>query len=220
MARYARAAGASVPEVVRGIVARNRSVYDCMRMDLINYTALAARLRPEVERQLGAPVNLNTIVVAIKRYADSFGPEEEAGGEPVLKDARISLTDGMVDIRISAGGARPADLLERFSRVTKDYDFFMLPGSFRLLAEDLEGVRSIVRDLPRASAAPRAGLVRMRISIPGGGRAGAGSYVAELLHKNGIEFVDAYLGRDSMTMTLDRDDAPRAYDILRTEVAG
>ncbi|MGB1523397.1 MAG: ACT domain-containing protein, partial [Nitrosopumilus sp.] len=29
----------SVPEVVREVITRNRSIYDCMKMDLINYTA-------------------------------------------------------------------------------------------------------------------------------------------------------------------------------------
>ncbi|MDX1442103.1 MAG: ACT domain-containing protein, partial [Nitrosopumilaceae archaeon] len=40
----------SVPEVVREIITRNRSVFDCMKMDLINYTALAVKIQPDVER--------------------------------------------------------------------------------------------------------------------------------------------------------------------------
>ncbi|NDB52065.1 MAG: ACT domain-containing protein, partial [Nitrosopumilaceae archaeon] len=67
-----RATNISVPEAVREIITRNRSIYDCMKMDVINYTALAVKIQPDVERQMGNPVNLNTIVVAIKRYADSF----------------------------------------------------------------------------------------------------------------------------------------------------
>ena len=43
----------SIPEVVREIITRNRSVYDCMKMDLINYTALAVKIQPEIERILG-----------------------------------------------------------------------------------------------------------------------------------------------------------------------
>ena len=67
---FMRTTGVSVPEVVREIITRNRSVYDCMKMDLINYTALAVKIQPDVEKTLGNSVNLNTIVVAIKRYAD------------------------------------------------------------------------------------------------------------------------------------------------------
>ena len=86
----------SVPEVVREIISRNRSIFDCMKMDLINYTALAVKIQPDVERVLGNSVNLNTIVVAIKRYADSFEVKDEVEENSVLKNARLSLTDGIL----------------------------------------------------------------------------------------------------------------------------
>ena len=82
----------SIPEVVREIVTRNRSIYDCMKMDLINYTALAVKIQPEIEKILGNSVNLNTVVVAIKRYADSFEIKEEMKEESVLKNARLLVT--------------------------------------------------------------------------------------------------------------------------------
>jgi len=47
----------SVPEVVREIITRNRSIFDCMKMDLINYTALAVKIQSDVERILGNSVN-------------------------------------------------------------------------------------------------------------------------------------------------------------------
>ncbi|MEK6818041.1 MAG: ACT domain-containing protein, partial [Thermoproteota archaeon] len=91
----------SIPEIVREIVTRNRSIYDCMKMDLINYTALAVKIQPEIEKVLGGSVNLNTIVVAIKRYADSFEIKENIKEESILKNARLVLTDGMMDIKFS-----------------------------------------------------------------------------------------------------------------------
>ena len=217
-----RVANTSVPEVVREIVTRNRSIYDCMKMDLINYTALAVKIQPEVERQLGNSVNLNTIVVAIKRYADSFEEKEEVRDESVLKNARISLTDGIMDIKISTnefGEQYPMDLLEKFSQVTKDYDFFKLPDSFRLLTEDLEDVRRIMQSIPHSQNMLNTGLVRIKITIPRERRSDVGSYVVELLHKNGIEFVDAYFSQDNMIIIFNQNDASKAYDILRSEVA-
>ena len=217
-----RVVNASVPEAVREIITRNRSIYDCIRMDLINYTALAVKIQPEVERYLGNSVNLNTVVVAIKRYADSFEQKEEVHDELILKNARLSLTDSMVDIKISTddfGEKYPMDLLEKFSQVTSDFDFFKLPNSFRLLTEDLEDVRRIMQSIPHSQNMYNTGLVRIKISIPRENRAGVGSFVVELLHKNGIEFVDAYFSQDNMIITFNQDDAPRAYDILRSEIA-
>ena len=93
-----RVSSMSVPEVVREIIIRNRSIYDCMKMDLVNYTALAVKIQPEIERVLGNSVNINTVVVAIKRFSDSLQIKEDIREESVLKNARLALTDGIMDI--------------------------------------------------------------------------------------------------------------------------
>ncbi len=214
----------SVPDAVREIITRNRSIYDCMRMDLINYTALAVRIRPEVERILGNVVNLNTVVVAIKRYADSFDLREEVRDEPVLKNARLVLTGGIMDVRFSAkesDGMDPADILDKFSKVTSNYEFFRVSDSFRFLAEDMDDVRRIFENVPGTKDMFNTGLVKIRIIIPEArGQSGAVSYVAEVLHRNGIELVNAFFSQDSITVILRESDAPRAYDILHSDITG
>ena len=140
-----RASNLSVPEVVREIITRNRSIYDCMKMDVINYTALAVKIQTEVERQLGNSVNLNTIVVAIKRYADSFSEKDEIKADSVLKNARLSLTDGIMDIKFSTNDMDKKDtasLLDKFELYDSDYEFFrMADSTFRVLTEDLSEIR-------------------------------------------------------------------------------
>ncbi|MCE2498022.1 MAG: ACT domain-containing protein [Nitrosopumilaceae archaeon] len=238
-----RTVGISVPDAIREIITRNRSIYDCMRMDLINYTALAVRIQPEVERMLGGPVNLNTVVVAIKRYADRLSVREDAakGEESVLKNARVVLTDGMMDIRFSAeefdrlGGA--PEMLAKFAKMGGNYEFFRLSDSFRFLAEDMEDVREMFRGmLGKESAAGgrggceeeermfSTGLAKIRIVLPSAARAGSGpsdivSHVAEILHAAGIEIVNAYFGQDGITVILREKDAARAYEVLRAGAA-
>ena len=140
----------SIPEVVREIITRNRSIYDCMKMDVINYTALAVKIQPEIEKILGNSVNLNTVVVAIKRHADSFETKEEIKEESVLKNARLVLTDGIMDIKFSIKDSNemdPIEILDKFSKVTNNYDFFRLSDSFRFLTEDMEDIRQIFRNV-------------------------------------------------------------------------
>ena len=110
----------SIPELAREIITRNRSIYDCMKMDLINYTALAVKIQPEIEKILGNSVNLNTVVVAIKRYADSFEIKEDIKEESVLKNARLALTDGMMDIRFSAKDSSWHGPEGNFGKILKD----------------------------------------------------------------------------------------------------
>ena len=217
-----RVSSISVPEAVREIITRNRSIYDCMKMDLINYTALAVKIQPEVERALGNSVNLNTIVVAIKRYADSFETKEQIRDESVLKNARLALTDGILDIKFSIKDAEmdPVAILDKFSKITNNYEFFRLSDSFRFLTEDVDDIRQIFENIPNKDDFFNAGLAKIRISIPQNkNQSDVVSFVAEVLHANGIELVNAFFSQDSITIILRGVDASRAYEILHSEIA-
>ena len=213
----------SIPELVREIITRNRSIYDCMKMDLINYTALAVKIQPEIERILGSTVNLNTIVVAIKRYADSFEIKENIRDESVLKNARLSLTDGIMDIKFSMkdfAGMDTMSLLDKFSKITNNYEFFRMSDSFRFLTEDIESIRQIFENVPNNENMFSTGLAKIRISIPRNqNQSDVVSYVAEILHDNGIELVNAFFSQDSIIIILNERDASRAYEILHSDIA-
>lgn len=218
-----RIVSASVPDVVREIITQNRSIYDCMKMDVINYTALAVKIQPEIERLLGNPINLNTIVVAIKRYADSIEQKDEVKKESILKNARLSLTDGIMDVKLSAhslGLNDAAALMDKFSKINSDYEFFRLADSFRVLTEDLADVRKMFESFPNGESLFSTGLAKIKVMIPPEqNRSDVGSYVADVLHANGIEWKDAYFSQDRMIITLNSKDASKAYDILRSEIA-
>ncbi|MEX0861870.1 ACT domain-containing protein [Nitrosopumilus sp.] len=217
-----RLASMSIPEVVREIITRNRSIYDCMKMDLINYTALAVKIQPEIERVLGNSVNLNTVVVAIKRFADSFEIKDQVKDESVLKNARLSLTDGIMDIRFSIKDSNEMDpmaILDKFSKITSNYEFFRVSDSFRFLTEDMEDIRQIFSSVSERDDLFSTGLAKIRISIPTSqNQSDVVSYVAEVLHANGIELVNAFFSQDNIIIILNEKDSSRAYDILHSDI--
>ena len=212
----------SIPEVVREIITRNRSINDCMKMDLINYTALAVKIQPEIERILGNSVNLNTVVVAIKRFADSFEIKDEVKEESVLKNARLALTDGIIDIKFSVKDSNeldPMTILDKFSKVTNNYEFFRVSDSFRFLAEDMDDIRQIFNNVSNRENMFSTGLAKIRISIPASqNQSDVVSYVAEVLHANGIELVNAFFSQDNIVVILKDRDASRAYEILHSDI--
>jgi hypothetical protein len=218
-----RSQSLSVPDSVREIITRNRSLYDCIKMDLINYTALAVKIQKEVESVVGGPVNVNTIVVAIKRYADSFEKKDELQNELVLKDARVSLTDGIVDIKFSSEDFEmkdAVDLMDRFVKIDHNYDFFRLTDSFRFLAEDISDVREVLEAFSSHKNFFQAGLAKITVHMPQSqSSSDVVSYVSEILHDSGIELVNAFFGQDNIVIVLHEKDAPRAYQILRAEIS-
>ena len=215
-----RTTGVSVPDVVREIITRNRSIYECMKMDVINYTALAVKIQPDVEKQLGTPANLNTIVVAIKRYADSFDEKEDVTDEPVLKDARLSLTDRIMGLEWNMADFVEQDVSRMFAEAQKafsDSEFFRFGNSFRILTEDSDSARHLFQSFPKENDY-RPGLAKIKIQISGQNRSDVLSYVTQILHYNGIEIVDALLSQDGVVLIFKEEDAPRAYEKLRTEI--
>ena len=216
-----RTTGVSVPEVVREIITRNRSIYDCMKMDLINYTALAVKIQPDVEKTLGNSVNLNTIVVAIKRYADSFDIKEEVTEEPVLKDARLTLTDGIMGLswNMTDAGDEMARMLNEFHKEFTDSEFFRFGDSFRILTEDSDRVRRHFQSLPRENQY-NSGLAKIKVSVPEDhSRSDVMAFVTEILHYNGIDMADALFTQDGLVIVLKEEDAPRAYEKLRAQIS-
>ena len=209
-----RTSGVSMPEVVREIITRNRSIYDCMKMDVINFTALAVKIQPDVEKTMGGPVHLNTIVVAIKRYADSFETTNEMIDEPVLKDARLTLTDGIMGIQWNMvdAGDEMTKMLNEFHKEFTDSEFFRFGDSFRILAEDSDKVRRMFQSLPKENQY-NSGLAKIKVAVPAGhSRSDVMQFVTEILHYNGIEMADALFTPDGLVIVLQEADAPRAYE--------
>jgi hypothetical protein len=67
----------SVPQAVMEILSSNNLYLQALQSGIANYTALAQRIKPEIERLTTSNVNTGTIVVAIKRLVDSLHKEEK-----------------------------------------------------------------------------------------------------------------------------------------------
>ena len=49
---------------------------------------------------------------------------------------------------------------------------------------------------------------------------GIASYITELLFRNGVNILDAFLGYGDIIMVVDDRDGPLAYDVLQGEIHG
>ena len=127
-----------------------------------------------------------------------------------------------MDVRFSVKDSNemdPMSILDKFSKVTDDYEFFRLSDSFRFLTEDMDDIRRIFSDVSERDDMFSTGLAKIRISIPSSqNQSDVVSYVAEVLHANGVELVNAFFSQDSITIILNERDSSRAYDILHSDI--
>ncbi|MGA9842970.1 MAG: hypothetical protein WBP64_13235 [Nitrososphaeraceae archaeon] len=115
----------TITQAIRRVLSTNEIYLRALQMAIANYTALAERIKPEVERLVGSTVNVGTVIVVIKRLADSVENERLENQRRNMHDingkearvtknnyhqtvadlndtsfdgARMSLTDSIVDI--------------------------------------------------------------------------------------------------------------------------
>src|SRR5215212_7826724 len=111
----------SVSKAIRDILYSNSIYLNSLKLGIANYTALAIKIKPELDKIIGSEVNINTIVVSIKRFADtlqqnqdldSIGQEEKE----TLMGARISLTGSMLDVEFDKEIENIEKVFELFDR--------------------------------------------------------------------------------------------------------
>jgi hypothetical protein len=213
----------TISGVVVDLLTRNHPVYQHIRMGLINYHALAARIKPTVDRTTGRDVNVNTIVVIIKRFSDA---QSKLGLPPtmsVLRNAKMTLSSGVVDVTINPKREAFINELKRLVELSTELNerphIFPLVSSIKIIADanDYEKLKIALRSRyplkPRLNAAK----ITIHLSEEAERSPGIAAYITDLLYRNGINIVDAFLGYEEIILILDESDGPRAYTTLEEE---
>jgi hypothetical protein len=192
-------------------------------MGLINYHALAARIKPTVDRITGKNVNVNTIVVIIKRFSDA---QSKLGLPPaisVLRNSKMTLSSGVVDVTIYPKRESFISELKRLVEISTELNerphIFPLVRSIKIIADtdDYEKLKTALKD--RYSLKPRTKTAKITIRLSEEAKKfhGVAAYITALLYRNGITIIDAFLGYEDIILILDESDGPRAYMILEEE---
>ena len=216
----------SVPEAVREILTRNYPVYQCLKMKLMNFHSLAEFIQPQVQQLSGKEASVNTLVVAIKRFSDTLSNSKGPDASRVLKDARISLSSGIVDVTIRAPRTQFSAIVKELSDAAGELSefphIFPLSNSIKLIlpGEDYALVRKRMEHLKEVVTQANVSKLTLNLSPRAEMTPGIASYITELLFRNGVNILDAFLGYGDIIMVVDDKDGPLAYDILQREIHG
>jgi hypothetical protein len=216
----------SIPAVVAVIITHNLPVYECLKGKLINYHALAANIKSEVEKKAGKPTTVNTIVVAIMRFFDSI--EDVGGGHEgplhVLKAARITLASDVVDVTIKTKKSELLPMVKQIAELSSTLNepihLFQLSNSIKLIADEAEYTTMIRGSLGRGhitKETTKLSRLGIHLSPEIETTPEFGLFLTELLYRHGIRIHQTYIGEETI-LILDRDEGPKAYEILREEI--
>ncbi|MDP2666664.1 MAG: hypothetical protein Q8P05_04150 [Candidatus Diapherotrites archaeon] len=86
----------SVSEWVAHYLDEHPFIKTGLRDDIINYSALARKLLPAIEKDMGKTVNVDSVMVAIRRYGERQSTRlHDPHLREMLEKASITLQDGM-----------------------------------------------------------------------------------------------------------------------------
>ena len=212
----------SVPDAVRELLMGNNVYLQALEWGIANYTALAARIRPEVEKLTGSSVNPNTIVVAVKRFADALDKEQNRSSRTqVMTKAKMSLKGSMIDLDFQKEHDAVAAALEAFLDRESGYSLFQTDNHFTLIAEDADEIRNLVGDtVQRFNGTINEGLSKITISISPDepNPYHLLSLISNLLDNHQIPIHSAFFSSSEIVLTLRDKDAARAYELIRSKI--
>jgi hypothetical protein len=214
----------SIPTIVAAIITRDLALYECFKRKVVNYHAVAASIKPQVEKVAGRQTTINTIVVAITRFSDARVKPSANGPSGILRDAHIKLASDVVNVTIKARKSELYEIAKRIGELSANLSeptrMFQLSNSIELVADEDEydsliksslGVFEIRRE--------RTELSRLDIHLSPSVEPTPefGLLLAELLYRHGISIQQSYIGEETV-LILSRADGPRAYEILQDEI--
>jgi hypothetical protein len=210
----------TVPDAVRTVLANNNSYLQALELGIANYTALAERIKPDIEKLIGSRVNLNTVVVAIKRFAD--GLDEKPDSKPLTTKAKMSLTGSIIDVSFQKENDKDlAAILDEFFERDNRYHLFQTDNHLTLLAEDAEDTRKIVTSaLEKFDGKVLEGLSRVSLSLNSEEQSPYYllSLISTILYNHRIGVHSAFFTADEIVLILSNKDAAKAYDLIRMRI--
>jgi hypothetical protein len=223
---------ASVPQAIREVLSSNKLYLQALRSGIANYTALAQRIKSDVEKIVGSQVNIGTIVVAIKRLADILEKQEQQEQNKSINThpidgARMSLTGSIIDIDFDLELDELSNILDEVFEKETGYNLFQTNKQLRLFTEDIDEIRNIVSTASKKfDCKMKEGFSKITINFPS-----STSYtneeapynnllslVSDVLYNNQIPLYNAFFAPNETVLILKNKDAARAYELLRAKI--
>jgi hypothetical protein len=223
---------ASVPHAIREVLSSNTLYLQALKSGIANYTALAQRIKSDVETIVGSQVNVGTIVVAIKRFADILEKEkQDEEKKPInthpMNGARMSLTGSIIDIDFDRELDELSNILDEVFEKESGYNLFQTNKQLRLFTEDIDEIRNIVSTASKKfDFKLKEGLSKITINFPSSTSYNNEqtpyndvlSLVSDVLYNNHIPLYNAFFAPNETVLILKNKDAARAYELLRAKI--
>jgi hypothetical protein len=221
----------SVSRAIKDLLFSNSIYINSLKLGIANYTALAIKIKPELDKMIGSEVNINTIVVSIKRLADTLHQNQDLDSivqeeKENLMGARISLTGSMLDVEFDKEIENIEKVFELFDRESDiRFNIFQSKNHMNLFIENLSEIKKIFSNhsqtLPHSKI--KEGVSMITISLPWGEETELRktyqllSMISNILYDNQVSLHNAFFTPNEIVLIINETDAAKVYELLRVK---
>jgi hypothetical protein len=223
----------SVSKAIKDILFSNSIYLNSLKLGIANYTALAIKIKPEVDKTIRSDVNINTIVVSIKRIADAIQQNQDSESiaqeeKENLAGARISLTGSILDVEFDKEMENIEKILELFDRESDiRFNIFQSKNHMNLFIENISEIKKIFGDDSQivTHSKIKEGVSMITISLPWEETELRKTYqllsiISNILYDNQIFLHNAFFTPNEIVLIINDIDAAKVYELLRVKFYG
>jgi len=223
----------SVSKAIKDILFSNSIYLNSLKLGIENYTALALKIKPEVDKTVASDVNINTLVVSIKRIADAIQQNQDKENITLeekenLAGARISLTGSIIDVEFDKEMENIEKILELFDRESDiRFNIFQSKNHMNLFIENISEIKKIFGSDSQivTHSKIKEGVSMITISLPWEETELRKTYqllaiISNILYDNQIFLHNAFFTPNEIVLIINDIDAAKVYELLRVKFYG
>jgi hypothetical protein len=211
----------SIGKVTEDLINRSPFLREAMTDDLINISALARKLRPEIEEIIGKEVKEGAIIMAIKRMTPGLYHRLNLKITKVMGDLGDFLVrSNLIDYTYENSDSLKTKQSELIQEINKDNDsFFALckgitETTFIVNSQKKDDVERIFRNEKLKSHTNDLASVTVKLPKINTEIYGIYYYILKHLAWEGINIIEIVSTSNEFTVVVKQDDVDKAFKIL------
>jgi hypothetical protein len=219
-------ASSTTIQAVRDILNSNRFYLQALQAGIANLTALAEKIKPQVEKKMGGQVSTNTIVASLKRVGDRLVKHAEPiyEVEETPKNLKMSLTDSIIDVVLDENDLDGlSELYDKLLASTDiPFSLFQTTKNCRLYTDNLQLFGGLEQKFSVQFKAPEKKFTRVAIDISADQEENKLNKllteISNILYDADVNIHSAFFTPSEIVLIAGDRDAIRLYDRLHNEL--
>ncbi len=233
----------SVPQAIKEIIISNDFYLKAIKLGIVNYTALSNKIHKDVESLTESTVNIGTIIVAVKRFADEinktnnyllainnnknadhYDQSDNKNSEFSMStnEVRMTLTGSIIDINFNNDSTLKdiSEIIYDFSKdAFFDYNLIHTTKKVCLITEDIQESRKIILELKeKYDGKVTEGLSKITLTLSNENIIVTRQilyHIFDMINNYKISLKNAFFTNKEIILILGGCEAAKTYDLLR-----